>query len=377
MLLPELHGSRAGRATSDVRPVIRHRRDPVPRVRLRRDRGLHQHVLQRARARAPVAAVSQEAVDTRLRRRNRTRVPAGDARRPVLSRQAVAAGGPPGPQHVRPDVGPISAAERVHVVRGGHSLQDPQPDTAVRAPARPVDPARVPGGRPRQPAQRVHVLGRVDRLRASRPPKPQLHGGIFGAGTRFHGVQVAGGVQAQTSAAVAIAAAAVGSQRHQSVGRSAAATPPIRVRVRLSRTERVHQRDAVVRRSPELSVGRGRGRPELPDQVAVVQGAPVVRPARGGRSPGRHRVRAARVDLLRPPRTRRLQALRRRARRRTGHRRQHPVLFLDRVLTTDLGRRHRRHRRPRNVRLEPAGTCRAEKSYRNLPRCVARIPRRR
>lgn len=89
----------------------------------------------------------------------------------------------------------------------------------------------------------------------------------------------------------------------------------------------------MVRRSPELSVGRGRGRPRVPDQVAVVQGAPVVRVARGRPGPGRRRVRRARVRLL--PAGTRLQALRR---TRTGHREHHQVVFDDRLLTAVLGR---------------------------------------
>lgn len=69
-----------------------------------------------------------------LRWRDRARVPAGGARRSLLPRQAVAAGGAPGPQHVRADMGPFPAAQHV---RG--PVQDAQPHTAVRAAAGPAN----------------------------------------------------------------------------------------------------------------------------------------------------------------------------------------------------------------------------------------------
>lgn len=95
-------------------------------------------------------------------------------------------------------------------------------------------------------------------------------------------------------------------QAHQARGRGGHAAvvvqqqpvQPVRVRVRVSRVERVHQRYAVVRRTPQLSVRRRRGRPQLPDKVAVVQSVQVIRSAGGRAGLGRRGVRPARVDLL-------------------------------------------------------------------------------
>jgi len=228
VFLSELHRGRVEHATGDVRPVVGCRGNPFPRTRFRRDRRLYQHVLQRARARNPIATVSPETVGSRFRRRDRARLSARGARRPLLSRQAVAARGPSGTQHVRADVGPFPTAQHV---RG--PVQDKKPDTVVRAPAGPTDRTHLSYGHAaRQPAQRVHVLRRVDQLRARRPAEPQFHGGVRGPGDRFHGFQVVRGVQARGQAARGgvVVVVAVVSQPFQ----------PVRMRVRVSRAERVH-----------------------------------------------------------------------------------------------------------------------------------------
>lgn len=195
LLRSELHGGRARLRSGDVRRVFGSGGNPVPRARAVRGRRLRQHVLQRARPRAPVAGLSAQAVGPRFRRRDRGRLSAGFAGRPALPRRPMAAGGPARPQHVRADVGPLPAGERFG--GGGPLVSDPEPDAAVRGPAgRPAGGQRVSGRVARRPPRRaVRVLGRVDRLRARRPAEPQLHGGVRGPGRGHDGVQVAGSVQ--------------------------------------------------------------------------------------------------------------------------------------------------------------------------------------
>jgi len=236
----------------------------------------------------------------------------------------LATGGPARPQHVRADVGPLPAGQRVL----GGPVQDQKPDSAVRGPAGgPVGRQRVPGGGARRPPRHaVHVFGRVDRFRARRPAEPELHGGVCGPGSRFHGVQVVGGIQAVQERTDDVAVQAQPVRRRWSA-------PRLGLRVRLSRARGVHQPHAMVRRPPKLSVRRGRGRPRVPDKVAVVQGAPVVRTAGGRPGPGRRRLCRARVHLL--PEGTRIQTLRR---TRTGHREHNQVVFDDRLLTAVLGR---------------------------------------
>lgn len=237
VLLPELRrtgaataGHAAAAACGHVRPVVGPRGDSVPRALLRRRRRFQQHVLQRARARAPVAPVSQETVGPRFRRRDRAGVSAGDARRPILPRQAVAARSTPGPQYVRADLGPLPAAER-HFARGC-AVQDPKPYTAVRTPARTAHQTHLSDGRPGRPAQHTHVLRRVDQLRAGRPTEPQFHGRVRGPRDRFDGVQVAGGVQADQKPR--------GGNLVDGVVIPQPIEQPVGMRIRMPRAERLH-----------------------------------------------------------------------------------------------------------------------------------------